>query len=286
MEHASTRLDSRVIIPIKALGINAVKAGCASAGNTRATLSTWLIEAAHGLTGILHAPGASAQGLFICPTFSLIETSEASMQKVLYVIGALLVAALVILVEFHQWRMSMYKEMTTAQIVDVETSELLFLFFGVGLVLLIVLLLLGMMRGNRISIPTPRYDDGTVIDVTPRPAQMHVPSPRYVNVPRLSTNNQARPIGAKPAPTILTTQYENTQGQSANLQVPLEKLFKLAACATPTRAEWKREHGGGNDAYTAALGFFRAHGFLTSEGKWREEYSREARESWLEQFEE
>lgn len=204
------------------------------------------------------------------------------MKKLLYGAGAVVLIAGLALFEFRQWRISLFTDMATEKIADIETSELLFMLFGIGLVLVLVLLLVGMLRGNRISIPR---SDGEVIDVTPTPARQQLQRPRYVNVPRLQENNQPRPIGARPAPTILTTQYEKQSGETAELQVDLKRLYTLAACETPTRAEWKRERGGGNDYYTQALGFFRAHGFLTDDGHWRDEYDRQARESWLEQFE-
>jgi hypothetical protein len=205
------------------------------------------------------------------------------MRKLIY--GGLFggAALVVIVYAYRQWRLSLYTGMSVSQIADVQTSELLFLLFGIGLVLLVLLLVIGTLRGNRISLPREEPD---YIDVTPMPARRQIQQPRHVNVPRLQVNNTPRPIGAQP-PTILSTTFDATDRdgaiQAQHIDVPLELLFKLAKLNGPTRSEWS----GRNENYSMARKFFMSHGFIdATTGKWKPEYARDQRLDWLGQFEE
>ena len=241
------------------------------------------------------------------------------MKRAIYFGVATVVAVIIILVEYRQWRLSMYKEMTNTQIVDVETGELMFLFAGVGLVLLLVALLVALLRGNHVPIPVARYDDGTTI--LPRSPQAHVQAPLRINVPRLVSMNQSRPYGLEsresdddemerelrdtlasyrpqsrasvipaqarpPQPArekILSTTYASEDGSApVQVEVSLDKLYQFAALDGPVReGHWR----GKTTHYTAALRFFTSQGFLTKDGKWKSEYPKEDRFKWLEQFE-
>ena len=204
------------------------------------------------------------------------------MKKLLYGAGAVVLIAGLALFEFRQWRISLFTDMATEKIADIETSELLFMLFGIGLVLVLVLLLVGMLRGNRISIPR---SDGEVIDRNTDAGAPTTPTAAVCQRAAIAGEQPAAAHRRKAGANYINNAIRKASGETAELQVDLKRLYTLAACETPTRAEWKRERGGGNDYYTQALGFFRAHGFLTDDGHWRDEYDRQARESWLEQFE-
>ena len=112
-----------------------------------------------------------------------------------------------------------------------------------------------------------------------------LPPARYITVPKYQVNGASQPLGlvhpatpATPA-TILTT---STDGGA--LEIPLSKLMRFLALATPARSEWV----GDRSAYGAALAFCEAHGLLDRQSNggatWRGEYPPEARRTWAMQF--
>jgi hypothetical protein len=227
-----------------------------------------------------------------------------NVKKFLYVVGGVLFTVAFLLIEFRQWRLSMYREMTMEQVADVETGELIFLFLGIGLVLVLVFILVGFMRGNTISLPTPRYDGG--INRVPQRPRPQIREPLRINVPRLISGNQAQPLDlvtddeediettdwvnheryavpSSPDRILSTTYAADGATLPVQVDVSLNRLYQFAKLDGPSReGKWR----GKSTRYTDALKFFKAQGFLTPEGKWKAEYPKDVRLKWLEQFEE
>lgn len=110
------------------------------------------------------------------------------------------IALAVLLFAYRAWRVSLYTDLPVAKIADIQTGELFFMLFGIGLVLFVVLVIWAIRQAKREDIiPGARSE---TIETTWRELPNYrapvsqLPGPRYINVPIMHVNGNTQPIGA------------------------------------------------------------------------------------------
>jgi hypothetical protein len=195
------------------------------------------------------------------------------------------VIAIVLLLGYRELQRNLYNGMSTDKTADINTWNTVNFIIGAVLVLLVVLVVWTIKQAKREDlVPGARQD--VIVDADYRTLpnyqapQAQLPGPRYITVPRFTTNGTAQPLGAtSPATTILQTQID-----SELLTVPIDKLMRFLSLDTPKRTEWVSKPA----IYGDCLRFADAHGLLDHKPgggfTWKREYPIESRKQWILQF--
>lgn len=208
------------------------------------------------------------------------------MKRFLLVVGGTAGAAVAVLFAYRDWLTHLYAGMRPEQVADVQINNMLTLFAGAGLVLVVMTLVLLIRSTTSVRIPDREPHGYDYIDTSwrevldYRPPVPQLPA-RVVNVPRYTNMGTAQPWGGQVA---RQTELRTLAESGDELTVPLDKLVRFLSLATPARNEWH----GDKDLYTQCLNFSREHGLLVKRGNgyaWHEAYPIPARQAWVAQFE-